>query len=148
MEKITLGYIPSNVCTGSPDPNVGRVLAVGSAVWLDGSHMKISTCTVAVVKIITDSIINYQLRPHVYNFVRKYTTSRHITQVFCIMWHLISMFCTEIIKNISSFWTMVHKQRKTQTKRRKLYFANTDVSNTKMCLDTSVFVKGNMDRMK
>jgi hypothetical protein len=41
MKKKSYIYIPSNVSACSPDPNVGRGLAVGSDVWLDGSHMKI-----------------------------------------------------------------------------------------------------------
>jgi hypothetical protein len=63
MEKMLHEYIPSNVSTCSPDSNIGRVLAVGSDVLLDGSHMKTpDTCTTTAVKIITGSVTNYHLR--------------------------------------------------------------------------------------
>jgi hypothetical protein len=62
-------YIPSIVSKCSPDSIVVRVLSVGSTVWLDGSHMKISdACTTIAVKIIAGSATNYEVRPRIYKF--------------------------------------------------------------------------------
>jgi hypothetical protein len=69
MEKMLREYIPSIIFTCSPDSNIVSVLAVGSTVLLDGSHMKISHgCTITSVKIIAGSVTKYQVRSRVYKF--------------------------------------------------------------------------------
>jgi hypothetical protein len=69
MEKISCEYIPSIISTCSPESNVVSVLAVGSTMLLDDSHMKISHgCTTTAVKIIADSVTKYQVKSRVYKF--------------------------------------------------------------------------------